>query len=120
MYSATVGYSELSNEETQGHPDSGPFYNQPGGGGVTKSYPTLEIYLLKKKKSMPMPWKQADRNLKYFYIKRDWRCNNQVTWKHLGKKKLWNILGHNWGKWNTDYIVDTTDFFKCDIGIRVM
>lgn len=49
MYSATVGYSELSNEETQGHPDSGPFYNQPGGGGVTKSYPTLEIYLLKKK-----------------------------------------------------------------------
>ena len=54
MYSATVGYSELSNEETQGHPDSGPFYNQPGGGGVTKSYPTLEIYLLKKK-SMPMP-----------------------------------------------------------------
>lgn len=54
MYSATVGYSELSNEETQGHPDSGPFYNQPGGGGVTKSYPTLEIYLFKKK-SMPMP-----------------------------------------------------------------
>lgn len=49
MYSATVGYPELSNEETQGHPDSGPFYNQPGGGGVTKSYPTLEIYLFKKK-----------------------------------------------------------------------